>query len=72
MFTVYDARKIHEVDLDGRIEAAVRESEGSGAYIRIYHDDPFRHSIKEELQRRGFTNVRVPDIFIKGDVWFEW
>ena len=30
------------------------------------------HSIGSELERRGFKNIQVPDIIIKGDVYFEW
>lgn len=42
------------------------------ASIRIYHDDSFRHDIQYELEKRGFKNVDVPHITIKGDVTFEW
>lgn len=73
MFTAQDANNLVQNDLDERIERAVREySENSGAYLRIYHDDSFFHNIEEELTRRGFKNINVPDICIKGDVWFEW
>jgi hypothetical protein len=72
MFTADDARQLNEDDLDERIEQAVRDATGNYAYLRVYSEDPFRHSIKEKLEERGFKNVQVPDIIIKGDVYFEW
>lgn len=78
MYTANDAREdtssnIERV-LDERIRSAVEEAKNYGqrASIRVYIDDPFVHSIKEELEKRGFVNVDVPDICLKGDVFFEW
>ncbi len=31
-----------------------------------------RRKNDEELERRGFKHVNVPDICICGDVYFEW
>ncbi len=73
MYTADDARRGNQDDLDERIEYAVRNfRQGNGATMRIYHDDAFRHSIAYELERRGFKNIDVPDITLKGDVYFEW
>jgi len=72
MYTADDARKGNMDELDARIERAVREGGGNFAYLRIYIEDSFVHTIKYELERRGFKNVDVPDIIIKGDVYFEW
>lgn len=72
MFTAQNARDGNTADLDERIERAVRSSGGTSAYIRVYHDDPWRYSIKSDLEDRGFTNVDVPDICLSGDVYFEW
>ncbi|CAM3519470.1 hypothetical protein G6L26_007555 [Agrobacterium radiobacter] len=73
MFTADDARKGNEDELDDRIAYAVRNNkQGNGAYLRIYHDDSFRHSIVSELERRGFKNVDAPSFCIKTDVYFEW
>lgn len=73
MFTANDARKGNEDELDERIEYAVRNNQtGNGATIRVYHDDSFLHSIETELQKRGFININVPNITLKGDVYFEW
>jgi hypothetical protein len=61
--------------LDERIEAAVIEANYIGAKqasIRIYIDDPFKDDIREELKKRGFTVLYVPDICLKGDVDFSW
>lgn len=73
MYTASNAR-LQQDDLDGRIEAAVKDSCGNGncAHLRIYCSDSFRWTIREELENRGFHNVNVPDIMIKGDVYFEW
>lgn len=74
MYTADDARRNWCEELDRRIEAAVRES-GAGycaAYLRVYIEDPWKDRIKEELERRGFKNVDVPYIILKGDVYFEW
>ena len=72
MYTADDARQWNQDDLDRRIENAVREGNGNSAYLRIYIEDSFRHSIKHELERRGFKNINVPSITLKGDGYFEW
>lgn len=74
MFTASNARKMQTLELDDRIKAAVIENDGgpNAAYLRVYCDDPWRYSIKDELEMRGFKNIDVPDIIIKGDVYFEW
>ena len=72
MFTADDARRGNQDDLDERIERAVRETPGNSAYLRIYVEDSFCHSIRYELERRGFKNIVVPSIMLKGDVYFEW
>jgi hypothetical protein len=72
MFTADDARRGNQDDLDRRIKNAVKGSSGKSAYLRIYIEDSFRDTIAHELDRRGFTNIVVPDITLKGDVYFEW
>lgn len=73
MFTARDARRGNIDELDDRIAYAVRNNrQGNGAYLRIYHDDSFRHSIESELERRGFKNIDAPSFCIKTDVYFEW
>lgn len=74
MFTADDARRAGQDDLDRRIRAAVHENDGgnNAAYLRVYCDDPWVNEIEYELERRGFINIQVPDIVIKGDVYFEW
>ncbi len=78
MFTADMARdeqaRAAQLELDRRIEAAVNDARrwGNRATVRVYHDDLFRHSIKEELEKRGFSGVVVPDITLCGDVAFEW
>lgn len=73
MFTADDARRHNFDDLDARIKAAVKDA-GSAtcAYMRVYNDDGFLPYLKEELEKRGFHSVDVPDIVIKGDVYFCW
>lgn len=74
MFTADIARQITIADdLDARIERSVKErKQGNGAYLRIYDDDTFRDIVKQELEKRGFVNVVVPDFCLSGDVYFEW
>lgn len=74
MYTADDANGDWEYELDQRIRSAVREQDAGykAAYLRIYCEDPFRWTIQEELEKRGFHSVRVPDIVIKGDVYFSW
>jgi hypothetical protein len=72
-YTAEDARRGNDDDLDKRIRAAVKDAGSArGAYLRVYIEDSFVHRIGEELRGRGFTNVQVPDIVLKGDVYFEW
>ena len=62
-------------DLDLRIKAAVEEAQrygGSFAELRVSIDDPWCRDIEEELEKRGFHGISVPDICIKGDVTFYW
>lgn len=72
MFTADDARRGDNNELDRRIREAVQEGEYGTGSLRVYIEDPWCRTIKEELEKRGFTNVQVPDIHIKGDVYFEW
>jgi hypothetical protein len=72
MFTAKDARRGNQNDLDRRIEHAVKDGTGHSAFLRIYAEDAFRYTIQEELEKRGFKNVSVPYIILKGDVYFEW
>lgn len=74
MFTAEDARHSSRDDLDRRIRAAVKDCDAghNAAYLRIYIEDPWVHSIQSELEERGFKNINVPDICLKGDVYFEW
>lgn len=76
-FTANDARRGNWDELDGRIRAAVSDCGYADngnyfAYVRIYHDDAFRYDIASELEARGFVNIDVPSITLKGDVYFEW
>ena len=74
MYTAHDARDRDQAELDRRIKSAVEDNDAgpTAAYLRVYNDDPWRYTIKEELERRGFKRVDVPDITICGDVYFEW
>lgn len=73
MFTAEHARRGNQDELDRRIKAAVLDARpASHAYLRVYVEDSFLHNIAYELERRGFKNVSVPDIILKGDVYFEW
>lgn len=74
MYTADDARKGDDDDLDRRIKAAVKDRDAgpNAAYLRVYIEDPWCHRIREELEKRGFKNVQVPNITLKGDVYFEW
>lgn len=67
-------REDGQSDLDNRIRMAVKEQDGGyrAAYLRVYIEDPWVHQIEYELERRGFKNIKVPDIVLKGDVYFEW
>lgn len=31
----------------------------TAAYLRVYNDDPWRYTVKEELEKRGFKHVDV-------------
>lgn len=73
MYTAEKARQGDQRDLDRRIKAAVQDADGgrpNSAYFRAYIEDPW--DIREELERRGFKNVIVPSMTLKGDVYFEW
>lgn len=71
MFTADDARAIRLDDLDLRIRNAVKAGVGNSAYMRITDSDRF--NIKEELEKRGFINVTVPEFFVlSADVYFQW
>lgn len=73
MFTANDARSGDMDALDVRIQKAIKNHrDGGGAYMRVYHDDPWRYSIERDLTERGFINIHVPDIIVCGDVYFEW
>jgi len=73
MFTAEMARQQQADDLDERIQYAVaNRRQGNGAYMRVYSEDPFLHTLHEELEKRGFTNVNVPDVILSGDAYFEW
>lgn len=75
MFTADKARALSTQSLDSRIEKEVKLAVAGGytdAYLRIYMDDPFFQSIEEELRERGFHSIKVPNITLKGDVYFSW
>lgn len=71
-FTADDARRGNRDELDARIRQAVRGSVGNSATLRVYIEDSFLDDIQSELEQRGFKNVEVPSITLKGDVYFEW
>ena len=78
MYTAEMARNRSESSpnvLDERIEKEVRYANYHGfrrASVRVYIDDPFAPTIREELEKRGFKVGHVPEIIIKGDVDFSW
>lgn len=75
MFTAQNAKSLSCDDLDARIEKAVKEAISCGhksASIRVYIEDSYVHTIWHELNKRGFTDIHVPDICLKGDVSFSW
>lgn len=78
MYTAEMAKKDaagNDSELDDRIKSAVKEANYRGhrtTSIRVYIEDAFVHNIREELEKRGFTNVDVPYIILKGDVEFSW
>jgi len=74
MYTANDANNDYESDLDDRIKDAVKDCAGGykAAYLRIYCEDPWFRNIEYELERRGFHSIRVPDVILKGDVYFSW
>ena len=62
-------------DLDLKIKAAVEEAQRWGASfaeMRVNIDDPWFHTIEEELEKRGFHGIEVPQMCLKGDVTFRW
>lgn len=84
MYTADQARKSSENpeqdngrNLDDVIKDAVEDaqegfSEATSAYMRVYCDDPWLPNLKQELEARGFTCFHIPEIIIKGDVYFAW
>lgn len=78
MYTAEMARSNAEESpnkLDERIAEAVKEANYKGytqASVRVYIEDPYLHTIRDELEKRGFTVIHVPDICLKGDVDFSW
>lgn len=73
MYTAVDARAKDTNDLDERIKYAVENfRSGAGAHMRVYYDDSFLANLEQELLDRGFKNIDIPDITLKGDVYFEW
>lgn len=73
MYTAEDAREETGRDLDEVIRMAVKGSDMlNAAYMRIYIEDRWYRNIESELESRGFKNIQVPDIILKGDVYFEW
>jgi hypothetical protein len=78
-FTAVDARHQSSrfsretgLTLDQTIRNAVNDSTGNRASMRVYRSDPWLHRLELELEERGFKNINVPEITIKGDVHFEW
>lgn len=73
MYTADQAREQNKDDLDRRIQEAVQEA-GSArtASMRIYAEDWFAHTIAQELEQRGFTDISVPSFILKMDVAFSW
>ncbi len=75
MFTAEKARELSIDSLDSRIEKEVKLAISLGlnnAYLRVYIEDSFFNSIEEELTKRGFHSIKVPNITLKGDVYFSW
>lgn len=84
MYTADQARKRSEdteQDNDRNLDYVIRDavedaqegfSEATSAYMRVYCNDPWLSNLKEELEKRGFFSVNIPDIVIKGDVYFAW
>lgn len=75
MFTADKARNMNAQSLDARIKKEVDYAVSSGltrGYLRIYIEDAFFNNIEEELTIRGFHSIQVPDITLKGDVYFSW
>lgn len=71
-FTADHARRGNRDELDGRIKQAVRDGGANHAHLRVYIEDAFLDDIQSELENRGFKNIDVPSITLKGDVYFEW
>lgn len=75
MFTADMARKLNDNNLDERIQKEVEYAISHGikhAYLRVYIEDAFIDSIEEELTKRGFHSIQVPNITLKGDIYFSW
>lgn len=72
MYTAADARQGRQENWDRRIREAVEDGGYGHATIRVYAEHGEQYAVKAELEKRGFINVEVPDMVIKGDVYFEW
>lgn len=74
MYTADMARQESQDDLDRRIAMAVRARDAgpNATYMRVYIEDSWLDNLEHELEIRGFKNIELPDIIIKGDVYFEW
>lgn len=77
LFTADNARsyKADDQRLDQLIELAVKTAIDSGessASIRIYPQDPWAKTIKQELERRGFQTFAKPLQVSVEDYYFEW
>ena len=65
-------RNLDDVIKDAVEDAQEGNPDATGTYMRVYNDDPWLPNLKEELEARGFFCVQVPEITIKGDVYFAW
>lgn len=74
MFTADQIGGGDQDDLDRRIAYAVKHNRCgyNRAYIRVYIEDSFAHSIEYELERRGFKDIDAPSFVLKTDVEFGW
>lgn len=71
LYTAHDAN-MRKIGLDGLIQKAVESSSQNNALLRIYRDDCFFNTIQEELEKRGFRNVKITLSITQADVYFEW
>lgn len=73
MFTAADAYEDQSKDLDNQIRLSVKNrNNGNSALLRVWGDDWFASTIKEELEKRGFKNISGEGGVYKWDVYFEW